>query len=143
MRRRHLFSNEEDLVIIRNVENYPDNLYVAFEKATEEINSESFLQARNNFKRTLLSIKQRYYNSIRTSENKVVCVGSVNGFINNTKNTQKDKETGEFSEDRQMNKVEWTIKILLSLNNNERDFIINFFNSSSKFNIRSKKKSTT
>lgn len=135
------FSNEGDLVIIRNVENYPDNLNVAFEKASEELNTESFLQLRNNTLRSIKSVANRYYNKIRTSENKILCVGSKNGFINNTKNTPKSRDTSEFPEDRQLNKVEWVVKILLSLNNDERDFIINFFNNSSKFKTISKKKS--
>lgn len=135
------FSNEEDLVIIRNVENYPDNLNVAFEKTMQELNSESFLQARNNTLRSIRGVANRYYSKIRTSENKILCVGSKNGFINNTKNTPKSRDTSEFPEDRQLNKVEWVVKILLSLNNDERDFIINFFNNSSKFKTISKKKS--
>ena len=60
------FSNEEGLVIIRNVENYPDNLNVAFEKAMQELNTESFLQLRNNTLRSIKSIINRYYNKIRT-----------------------------------------------------------------------------
>ena len=82
--------------------------------------------------RSIRGIANRYYSKIRTSENKILCVGSKNGFINNT---------NEFPEDRQLNKVEWVVKILLSLNNDERDFIINFFNNSSKFKTISKKKS--
>lgn len=135
------FSNEEDLVIIRNVENYPDNLNVAFEKAMQELNTESFLQLRNNTLRSIKGIANRYYSKIRTSENKILCVGSKNDFINNTKNTPKLRDTNEFPEDRQLNKVEWVVKIFLSLNNDERDFIINFFNNSSKFKTISKKKS--
>lgn len=53
------FSNEEDLVIIRNVENYPDNLNVAFEKDIQELNSESFLQARNNTLRSIRGVANR------------------------------------------------------------------------------------
>lgn len=100
------FSNEEDLVIIRNVENYLDNLNVAFEKAIQELNSEPFLQTRNNTLRSIRGVANRYYSKIRTSENKILCVGSKNGFINNTKNTPKSRDTSEFPKDRQLNKVE-------------------------------------
>nr|DAV49386.1 MAG TPA: hypothetical protein [Caudoviricetes sp.] len=136
--RKFRFSNEEDLVIIRNVEQYPDNIKIALQKAVEELNTEPYLSQREGKERSFQTTSSRYYISLKKSDHKILFTGSVKGFTNNTKNTQVNRDTGLFPENRTLNKVEWVTKIILSLTNEEKDFIVNFFKNVSQFNKKKK-----
>lgn len=125
--KKYRFSNEEDLVIIRNIEQYPDNIKVAIEKATNELNTEPHLSLRDNKERDFKTVYSRYYVNLKRSDNKILFTGSSKGFTHNSKVTFVNKETGEFPEDRTLNKIEWITKLLLNLNKDEREFIFNFF----------------
>ena len=125
--KKYRFSNEEDLVIIRNIEQYPDNIKVAIEKATNELNTEPHLSSRDNKERDFKTVYSRYYVNLKRSDNKILFTGSSKGFTHNSKVTLVNKETGEFPEDRTLNKIEWITKLLLNLNKDEREFIFNFF----------------
>lgn len=136
MGKLYKFSNEEDLVIIRYIEQYPDNIKVALEKATEELNTGTFLSNRDDKERKVKDITSRYYTHIRKSETKILFTGSTAGFTHNSKVTPVDRNTGEFPEDRTLNKIEWITKLLLSLSKKERDFIFNFFIQATKINSK-------
>lgn len=63
--RKFRFSNEEDLVIIRNVEQYPDNIKIALQKAVEELNTEPYLSQREGKERSFQTTSSRYYISLK------------------------------------------------------------------------------
>ena len=119
------FTQEEDLVILRELQQYPDNLTYGLLKAAEVLTG-----------RSLKSVKNRYYNTLRNSEDfMAVTCGSKEGFTHNVKNTPRVE--GEFPEDRSLNTVEWLMKKFLDLPKNDRDKIFNFFISTGSINIDS------
>lgn len=114
------FTEEEDSIIIRFVQQYPDNIQEGLRKAQEEITVRSFGV-----------IKNRYYAKIRTNPNILaVTCGSNKGFTRNVKNTQRFE--GQFPEDRTLNKIEWLMKQLLDIDVESRETILSFFKKASK-----------
>jgi len=75
MKKRPRFSKEEDKKFVDTLKLYPLNLSNAFDEASKELG------------RSRLSLKNRYYRTLRSmDENKVVSCGSESGFSINTKN---------------------------------------------------------
>lgn len=119
-RPRRRFTAEEDSIIIRLVQQYPDNIQEGLRKASEELTG-----------RTYFVIQKRYYSYIRPNPNVLaVTCGSNKGFTRNVKNTQRFE--GQFPEDRTLNKIEWLMKQLLDIDVESRETILTFFKKASK-----------
>lgn len=106
--RANSYTATERTIVLKWLQQYPDNLKYAFEKASEEIGTRA---SRN------LTVK--YYTCWKNEEDFLaVTVGSKKGFTQNVKNTPRVE--GVFPEERTLNSVGWLIKNFLNLSSKEQ-----------------------
>ena len=102
------YTATERTIVLKWLQQYPDNLVHAFEKAAEELGT-----------RTAKSLSVRYYKKWKKEEDFLaITVGSKKGFTQNVKNTPRVE--GVFPEERALNSVGWLIKNFLNLSNKEQ-----------------------
>ena len=108
MARRNPYTTTERSTVLKWLQQYPDNLKYAFEKASEEIGT-----------RTAGSLNFKYYTCWKNEEDFLaVTVGSKEGFTHNVKNTPRVE--GVFPEERSLNTVGWLIKNFLNMSSKEQ-----------------------
>lgn len=108
MARRNLYTTTERSTVLKWLQQFPDNLKYAFEKASEEIGT-----------RTAGSLNFKYYTCWKNEEDFLaVTVGSKEGFTHNIKNTPRVE--GVFPEERSLNTVGWLIKNFLNMSSKEQ-----------------------
>ena len=106
--RINLYTATERTIVLKWLQQYPDNLKYAFEKASEEIGT-----------RTSGSLNVKYYTCWKNEEDFLaITVGSKKGFTQNVKNTPRVE--GVFPEERALNSVGWLIKNFLNLSSKEQ-----------------------
>ena len=106
--RMDLYTTTERTIVLKWLQQYPDNLKYAFEKASEEIGT-----------RSKHSLTVKYYTCWKNEEDFLaVTVGSKKGFTQNVKNTPRVE--GVFPEERTLNSVGWLIKNFLNLSSKEQ-----------------------
>ena len=106
--RRNLYTDTERTIVLKWLQQYPDNLKHAFKKASEELGT-----------RTAGALNFKYYNCWRNEEDFLaVTIGSKKGFTQNVKNTPRVE--GVFPEERALNSVGWLIKNFLNLSSKEQ-----------------------
>ena len=106
--RTNLYTATERTIVLKWLQQYPDNLKYAFEKASEEIGT-----------RASRSLTVKYYTCWKNEEDFLaVTVGSKKGFTQNVKNTPRVE--GVFPEERTLNSVGWLIKNFLNLSGKEQ-----------------------
>ena len=106
--RINLYTDTERTIVLKWLQQYPDNLKYAFEKASEEIGT------RSNH-----SLAVKYYTCWKNEEDFLaVTVGSKKGFTQNVKNTPRVE--GVFPEERALNSVGWLVKNFLNLSSKEQ-----------------------
>ena len=104
----HYYTATERTIVLKWLQQYPDNLKYAFEKASEEIGT-----------RTAGSLNFKYYTCWKNEEDFLaVTVGSKEGFTQNVKNTKRVE--GIFPEERTLNSVGWLVKNFLNLSSKEQ-----------------------
>ena len=104
----HYYTATERTIVLKWLQQYPDNLKYAFEKASEEIGT-----------RSNRSLTVKYYTCWKNEEDFLaVTVGSKKGFTQNVKNTPRVE--GVFPEERTLNSVGWLIKNFLNLSSKEQ-----------------------
>lgn len=109
------YSEQEKNIVLKWMQQYPDNLQQAFLKASMELED-----------RSPASIENKYYLSWKKDENfRAVTTGGKNGFTKNIKNTMRID--GIFPEDRRLNTVEHMMKMFLELSFDDRNKIFSFF----------------
>ena len=119
------FTATERTIVLKWLQQYPDNLAYAFEKASEEIGT-----------RTAISLSVKYYRKWRKEEDFLaVTVGSKEGFTQNVKNTLKVE--GIFPDERNLNSVGWLIKNFLNLSSKEQKQFTDILVSIGTINIAS------
>ena len=102
------YTATERTIVLKWLQQYPDNLKYAFEKASEEIGT-----------RASHSLTVKYYTCWKNEEDFLaVTVGSKKGFTQNVKNTPRVE--GVFPEERALNSVGWLIKNFLNLSSKEQ-----------------------
>ena len=102
------YTDTERTIVLKWLQQYPDNLKYAFEKASEEIGT-----------RASRSLTIKYYTCWKNEEDFLaVTVGSKKGFTQNVKNTPRVE--GVFPEERALNSVGWLIKNFLNLSSKEQ-----------------------
>ena len=102
------YTATERTIVLKWLQQYPDNLKYAFEKASEEIGT-----------RASRSLDVKYYTCWKNEEDFLaVTVGSKKGFTQNVKNTPRVE--GVFPEERTLNSVGWLIKNFLNLSSKEQ-----------------------
>ena len=102
------YTDTERTIVLKWLQQYPDNLKYAFEKASEEIGT-----------RSNRSLAVKYYTCWKNEEDFLaVTVGSKKGFTQNVKNTPRVE--GVFPEERALNSVGWLIKNFLNLSSKEQ-----------------------
>ena len=102
------YTATERTIVLKWLQQYPDNLKYAFEKASEEIGT-----------RSKHSLTVKYYTCWKNEEDFLaVTVGSKKGFTQNVKNTPRVE--GVFPEERTLNSVGWLIKNFLNLSSKEQ-----------------------
>ena len=102
------FTATERTIVLKWLQQYPDNLKYAFEKASEEIGT-----------RASRSLTIKYYTCWKNEEDFLaITVGSKKGFTQNVKNTPRVE--GVFPEERALNSVGWLIKNFLNLSSKEQ-----------------------
>ena len=102
------YTDTERTIVLKWLQQYPDNLKYAFEKASEEIGT-----------RASRSLTVKYYTCWKNEEDFLaVTVGSKKGFTQNVKNTPRVE--GVFPEERALNSVGWLIKNFLNLSSKEQ-----------------------
>ena len=88
--RANSYTATERTIVLKWLQQYPDNLKYAFEKASEEIRT-----------RTAGSLNFKYYTCWKNEEDFLaVTVGSKKGFTQNVKNTPRVE--GVFPEERSL-----------------------------------------
>ena len=108
MARRNPYTTTERSTVLKWLQQYPDNLKYAFEKASEEIGT-----------RSSGSLNVKYYTCWKNEEDFLaVTVGSKEGFTHNIKNTHRVE--GVFPEERSLNTVGWLIKNFLNMSSKEQ-----------------------
>ena len=106
--RANSYTATERTIVLKWLQQYPDNLKYAFEKASEEIGT-----------RSNRSLTVKYYTCWKNEEDFLaVTVGSKKGFTQNVKNTPRVE--GVFPEERTLNSVGWLIKNFLNLSSKEQ-----------------------
>jgi hypothetical protein len=123
--RTNLYTATERTIVLKWLQQYPDNLKHAFEKASEEIGTR---ESRN------LAVK--YYTCWKNEEDFLaVTVGSKKGFTQNVKNTKRVE--GIFPEERTLNSVGWLVKNFLNLSSKEQKQFTDILVSIGTINIAS------
>lgn len=108
MARGNPYTTTERSTVLKWLQQYPDNLVHAFEKAAEELGT-----------RTASSLNFKYYTCWKNEEDFLaVTVGSKKGFTQNVKNTPRVE--GVFPEERSLNTVGWLIKNFLNMSSKEQ-----------------------
>lgn len=108
MARRNPYTTTERTIVLKWLQQYPDNLKYAFERASEEIGT-----------RAAGSLNFKYYSCWKNEEDFLaVTVGSKKGFTQNVKNTPRVE--GVFPEERSLNTVGWLIKNFLNMSSKEQ-----------------------
>ena len=106
--RANSYTATERTIVLKWLQQYPDNLKYAFEKASEEIGT-----------RSNRSLAVKYYTCWKNEEDFLaVTVGSKKGFTQNVKNTPRVE--GVFPEERALNSVGWLGKNFLNLSRKEQ-----------------------
>ena len=123
--RTDLYTTTERTIVLKWLQQYPDNLKYAFEKASEEIGT-----------RSKHSLTVKYYTCWKNEEDFLaVTVGSKKGFTQNVKNTPRVE--GVFPEERTLNSVGWLIKNFLNLSSKEQKQFTDILVSIGTINIAS------
>ena len=123
--RMDLYTTTERTIVLKWLQQYPDNLKYAFEKASEEIGT-----------RSKRSLTVKYYTCWKNEEDFLaVTVGSKKGFTQNVKNTPRVE--GVFPEERTLNSVGWLIKNFLNLSSKEQKQFTDILVSIGTINIAS------
>ena len=121
--RANSYTATERTIVLKWLQQYPDNLKYAFEKASEEIGT-----------RASRSLAVKYYTCWKNEEDFLaVTVGSKKGFTQNVKNTPRVE--GVFPEERALNSVGWLIKNFLNLSSKEQKQVIDVLVSIGTINI--------
>ena len=123
--RTNLYTATERTIVLKWLQQYPDNLKYAFEKASEEIGT-----------RSNRSLAVKYYTCWKNEEDfMAVTVGSKKGFTQNVKNTKRVE--GIFPEERTLNSVGWLVKNFLNLSSKEQKQFTDILVSIGTINIAS------
>ena len=123
--RTNLYTATERTIVLKWLQQYPDNLKHAFEKASEEIGT-----------RKSSSLAVKYYTCWKNEEDfMAVTVGSKKGFTQNVKNTPRVE--GIFPEERTLNSVGWLVKNFLNLSSKEQKQFTDILVSIGTINIAS------
>ena len=123
--RMDLYTTTERTIVLKWLQQYPDNLKYAFEKASEEIGT-----------RSKHSLTVKYYTCWKNEEDFLaVTVGSKKGFTQNVKNTPRVE--GVFPEERALNSVGWLVKNFLNLSSKEQKQFTDILVSIGTINIAS------
>ena len=123
--RANSYTATERTIVLKWLQQYPDNLKHAFEKASEEIGI-----------RSASSLNFKYYTCWKNEEDFLaVTVGSKKGFTQNVKNTPKIE--GVFPEERTLNSIGWLIKNFLNLSSKEQKQFTDILVSIGTINIAS------
>lgn len=123
--RANSYTATERTIVLKWLQQYPDNLKYAFEKASEEIGT-----------RTSCSLNVKYYTCWKNEEDFLaVTVGSKKGFTQNVKNTPRVE--GVFPEERALNSVGWLVKNFLNLSSEEQKQFTDILVSIGTINIAS------
>lgn len=123
--RSNSYTATERTIVLKWLQQYPDNLKHAFEKASEEIGT-----------RESRSLAVKYYTCWKNEEDFLaVTVGSKKGFTQNVKNTPRVE--GVFPEERTLNSVGWLVKNFLNLSSKEQKQFTDILVSIGTINIAS------
>ena len=123
--RANSYTATERTIVLKWLQQYPDNLKYAFEKASEEIGT-----------RASRSLTVKYYTCWKNEEDFLaVTVGSKEGFTQNVKNTPRVE--GVFPEERALNSVGWLVKNFLNLSSKEQKQFTDILVSIGTINIAS------
>ena len=123
--RANSYTATERIIVLKWLQQYPDNLKYAFEKASEEIGT-----------RASRSLIVKYYTCWKNEEDFLaVTVGSKEGFTHNIKNTKRVE--GVFPEERSLNTVGWLIKNFLNMSSKEQKQFTDILVSIGTINIAS------
>lgn len=123
--RANSYTATERTIVLKWLQQYPDNLTHAFKKASEEIRT-----------RSNQSLTKKYYACWKNEEDFLaVTVGSKKGFTQNVKNTPRVE--GIFPEERTLNSVGWLVKNFLNLSSKEQKQFTDILVSIGTINIAS------
>ena len=123
--RTNTYTTAERTIVLKWLQQYPDNLKHAFEKASEEIGT-----------RASRSLAVKYYTCWKNEEDFLaITVGSKKGFTQNVKNTPRVE--GVFPEERALNSVGWLVKNFLNLSSKEQKQFTDILVSIGTINIAS------
>lgn len=123
--RTNLYTATERTIVLKWLQQYPDNLTHAFKKASKEIGT-----------RASRSLVVKYYSCWKNEEDFLaISVGSKKGFTQNVKNTPRVK--GVFPEERALNSVGWLVKNFLNMSSKEQKQFTDILVSIGTINIAS------
>lgn len=111
------WTSQEELVIVDNIKNFPDNLQEAF-RASQRILTD----------RNVKSIEQKYYNTLKTKYPNVISVGTSKGFsVKNTKNRANKSELQETPLTPKLKSFQRIAMEMMQLSQEDLNKLLNFF----------------
>lgn len=111
------WTSQEELVIVDNIKNFPDNLQEAF-RASQRMLSD----------RNVKSIEQKYYNTLKTKYPNVISVGTSKGFsVKNTKNRANKSDNQETPLTPKLKSFQRIAMEMMQLPQEDLTKLLNFF----------------
>jgi hypothetical protein len=114
---RKRWTQEEEVIVLNNIKNFPDNLHEAFRVSARQLEN-----------RNVHSIEQKYYNTLKLKYPNVISVGTSKGFsVKNTKNRANKSENQEESLSPILRPVHRIVMEMMQLSPEDLKKIIEFF----------------
>ena len=110
------WTSQEEIVVIENIKNFPDNIQEAFRKSGREI------------QRTPEAVSYKYYNSLKQKHPNVISVGTSKGFsVKNTKNRANKSDNQETPLTPKLKSFQRIAMEMMQLPQEDLNKLLNFF----------------
>lgn len=110
------WTKEEELIVLDNVKNFPDNLQEAFRRSERQI------------ERSFYTIQSKYYNTLKEKYPNVISVDTAKGFsVKNTKNRANKSENQQEALSPILRPVHRIVMEMMQLSPGDLKKIMDFF----------------
>lgn len=110
------WTSQEEIVVIDNIKNFPDNITEAFRKSGRELN------------RSANAVSFKYYNCLKEKHPNVISVGTSKGFsVKNTKNRANRSDSQETPLTPKLKSFQRIAMEMMQLSQEDLNKLLNFF----------------
>jgi|Laugrespbdmm15sd_2_1035082.scaffolds.fasta_scaffold27587_3 hypothetical protein len=114
---RKRWTTEEEIIVVNNIKNFPDNLHEAFRHSERQLTN-----------RKMHSIEQKYYNNLKDKYPNIISVGTSKGFsVKNTKNRANKSESQETPLTPKLKSFQRIAMEMMQLSQEDLTKLLNFF----------------